>query len=105
MAYIIGSIFEGLIQYTFLAVILAILFMLIILVLLHARDNVMPFLKIQPLRDKFDQLCELSDSLDQNHMTNNPFGSAVWLIRLIVMGVMAAAGLMILWIMVRLIRG
>ena len=105
MAHLIGSIFEGLIQYIFLGVIVAILFMLIILVLLHARNNVMAFLKITPLRDKFDQLCELSDRLDENHIAKNPFGSAVWLTRLILMGVMAAAGLMILWVMIRTIRG
>ena len=105
MANLIGTIIEGLIQYAFLGVILALLFMLIILILLHARDHVTPFLMIKPLRDKFDQLCELSDSLDQNQISSSPFGSAVWLTRLILMGVVAAAGLMILWIMVRLIRG
>jgi hypothetical protein len=105
MFHIIGSIFEGLIQYTLLAVIIALLLMLILLILLYSRDGVMAFLRIESLRDKFDQLCELSDSLDQRHMTKNPFGSAMWLTRLIWMGVMAAAGLMILWIMVIAIRG
>jgi len=105
MSHIIGNIFEGLIQYTFLGVIIALLLMLILLILLHARNRVMTFLRIEPLRDKFDQLCELSDRLDENHIASNPFGSAMWLARLIWMGVVAAVGLMILWIMVTAIRG
>lgn len=105
MSHIIGNIFEGLIQYTLLGVIVALLLMLILLILLHARNPVMAFLRIAPLRDKFDQLCELSDRLDENHIAKNPFGSAMWLSRLIWMGVVAAVGLMILWIVVTVIRG
>lgn len=105
MSHVVGNIFEGLIQYTLLGVIVGLLLMLILLILLHAKNPVMAFLRIEPLRDKFDQLCELSDRLDENHIAKNPFGSAVWLTRLILMGVMAAAGLMILWVMVRTIRG
>lgn len=105
MSRIIGMIFEGLIQYTFLGVILALFLMLILLILLSERNRVMAFIPIEPLRDKFDQLCDLSDNLDQPHLAKNPFGSAMWLTRLIWLGVGAAGGLMILWIMVRIIRG
>ena len=105
MSRIIGSIFEGLIQYTFLGVIVALFFMLVLLILLSERNRVMAFIPIAPLRDKFDGLCELSDNLDQPHMEKNPFGSAMWLTRLIWLGVIAAAGLMILWITVMAIRG
>ncbi len=105
MSRIIGMIFEGLIQYTFLGVILALFLMLILLILLSERNRVMAFIPIEPLRDKFDQLCELSDDLDQPHLAKNPLGSAMWLTRLIWLGVMAAGGLMILWIMIMVIRG
>jgi hypothetical protein len=105
MSRIIGSIFEGLIQYTFFGVIVALFFMLILLIMLSERQRVMAFIPIEPLRDKFDQLCELSDDLDQPHLAKNPFGSAMWLTRLIWLGVMAAVGLMILWITVMAIRG
>lgn len=105
MVQIIGSIFEGLIQYTLLGVIIALLLMLVLLIVLHARNQIMAILMIRPLRDKFDQLCELSDRLDENYVARNPLGSAMWLTRLIWMAVMAAAGLMILWIMVIVIRG
>ena len=105
MTRIIGMIFEGLIQYTFLGVIFALFLMLILLVLLSERNRVMAFIPIEPLRDKFDQLCEFSDNLDQPHLAKNPFGSAMWLTRLIWLGVLAAAGLMILWITVMAIRG
>ena len=104
MSRIIGMIFEGLIQYTFLAVILALFLMLILLILLSERNRVMAYIPIEPLRDKFDQLCELSDNLDQQHLTRNPHGSGMWLTRLIWLGVIAAAGLMILWIIVMAIR-
>lgn len=100
MSHIIGSIFGGLIQYTLLGVIIALLLMLILLILLSERNRVMAFITIEPLKNKFEQLCELSDSLDQPHIAKNPFGSAMWLTRLIWLGVMAAVGLMILWIMV-----
>lgn len=105
MAHIIGSIIEGLIQYTLLGVIIALLLILILLILLYARDSVRAYLSIGPLRDKFNQLCELSDKLDENYIAKNPFGSAMWLTRLFWMGVMAAVGLMILWVMVIAIRG
>ena len=105
MTRIIGMIFEGLIQYTFLGVILALFLMLVLLILLSERNRVMAFIPIEPLRDKFDQLCELSDNLDQPHLAKNPMGSGMWLTRLIWLGVMAAGGLMILWIMVAVIRG
>ena len=104
MSRIIGMIFEGLIQYTFLGVILALFLMLILLILLSERNRVMAYIPTEPLRDKFDQLCELSDDLDQRHLARNPHGSGMWLTRLIWLGVMAAAGLMILWIMVMAIR-
>ena len=105
MSRIIGSVFEGLIQYTFLGVIVALFFMLVLLILLSERNRVMAFIPIVPLRDKFDELCDLSDNLDQPHLAKNPFGSAMWLTRLIWLGVIAAAGLMILWITVMAIRG
>jgi hypothetical protein len=105
MANIIGSIFEGLIQYTLLGVILVLLLMLILLIVLHTRNQIMPILMIKPLRDTFDQLCELSDRLDEDYVARNPLGGAMWLTRLIWMAVMAAAGLMIFWIVVIVIRG
>jgi len=79
--------------------------MLILLILLSERNRVMALIRIKPLKNKFEQLCELSDTLDQPHMAKNPFGSAMWLTRLIWLGVTAAVGLMILWIMVMANRG
>jgi hypothetical protein len=105
MIEIIGGIIEGLIQYTLLGVIIAILLMVILLVLLHGRNPVRSFLAIAPLRNTFDGLCELSDRLDEDYIAHNPYGTAMWLNRFLKMGVMAAAGLMILWIIVIAIRG
>ena len=105
MMHVIGGICEGLIQYTLLGVIIALLLMVILLVLLHAKNPVRSFLAIAPLRNAFDGLCELSDRLDENYITHNPYGTAMWLTRFIKMGIMAGTGLMILWIIVIAIRG
>ena len=101
----IGNIFEGLIKYTFLSFIIALLLILILLVLLYTRNRVMDRLKINFIRNKFELLCELSDRLDEKYLTKNPYGSAMWLTRLAWIDVMAAVGLIVLWIMVIAIRG
>lgn len=105
MSHIIVTIFERVIQYAFVGVIIALSIMLILLISLHTRNNVTAFLRIQPLRKKFEQMCELSDRLDENHIAKNPYGSAMWLTRLICMGIAFATGLMVLWIMVIILRG
>ena len=105
MFHTIGSLFEGLIKYTFLSFTIALLLILILLILLYTRNRVMDLLKIDFLRNKFELLCELSDRLDEKYLAKNPYGSTMWLTRLAWMTVMAAVGLMILWIMVIAIRG
>jgi hypothetical protein len=105
MLRVLGMIVEWTIQYALFGVILALLLMLILLVLLYARHYVASYLPLEFLRDKFDQLCDLSDRWDENFTSNNPFASALWLTRLIRMGFAAAAGLMVLWIVVMSIRG
>ena len=104
MFNVIGMIFEGLVHYTFLGVVVALILMFILLILLYERNRIMALLPIEPLQDKFDQLCEMSDKLDAPYKAKNPLGNAMWLTRLICMDVMAAAGLMILWIVVMAIR-
>ena len=93
MAQIIGAVFQGLIQYILLAVIVALLGMLILLILLYARNPIMNVLRMAPLRHIFDQSCDLSDRLDETYIAKNPYGSAMWLTRLIRGGIIAAAGL------------
>jgi hypothetical protein len=105
MAQIIGNIFEGLLQYTLLGVIIVLLGMLILLILLYARNPIMEFLSIAPLRHIFDRLCDFSDRLDENYMAKNPYGTAMWLTRLIREGVITAVGLMGLYIIVIAVRG
>jgi hypothetical protein len=105
MLRVVESILEGLIRYTFLGVIIALLLMLILLVLLHARDQVRAYLNIEFISDKFEELCQLSDRLDENHAVQGPFGGTVWLYRLILKSFMVAGGLMILWIIVMTLKG
>jgi hypothetical protein len=98
MVRIVINILEGLIQYTLLGVIIALFAMLILLILLYARNKVSAYLNIAFISNKFDELCELSDRLDEDHVAQGPLGGAVWLYRLILRGLIAVGGLMILWI-------
>jgi hypothetical protein len=105
MLRFVMNIFEGLVQYAFLGVIIALFLMLILLILLQTRDWVRAYLNIKFISDRFEQLCELSDRLDENHAVQGPFGGTVWLYRLILKGFMAVGGLMILWIAVMALKG
>jgi hypothetical protein len=100
MLRIVINILEGLIQYTFLGVLIALFIMLILLILLNTRNQVGAYLSIGFISDKFEQLCQFSDRLDENLAIKGPFSDAVWLYRLILRGFMAAGGLMVLWIAV-----
>jgi hypothetical protein len=99
MSHAIESLLEALIQYTFLIFIVALFSMLLLLILLYSREQIMGLLKVEFLRGLFDRVCELSDRLDENFIAGNPYGSAMWLTRLIWIGVFANAGIIILWIM------
>lgn len=99
------GIIEGLIKYTFLVFTTALLLNLVLFILLYARNRVMGLLKTGFIRKPFELLCELSDRLDEKYLVKNPYGSAMWLTRLAWMNVMAAVGLMFLWIMVIAIGG
>ena len=105
MLLILATTFELLIHYLLFGVIVALLLMLILLALLYARYHVAAYLPLDFLKDRFDQLCALSDRLDENHTSRNPFASALWLTRLILMAFGAAAGLLILWIIIMTVRG
>jgi hypothetical protein len=99
------NIMEELIQYTFLGIIIALFVMLILLILLQTRDRVKTYLNLEFISHRFEQLCDLSDRLDENQVVQGPFGSAVWLYRLILKGFMGVGGLMILWIAVMALKG
>ena len=104
MFRIIGTIMEWIIQFAFLSVIVAMGLLLILLVLLFERERVMEALKINFLKDKFEQLCDLSDRLDEPYRGRNPFGSAMWITRYILQGAMVSVGLVILWIIILSIK-
>ena len=102
---LLAFVLEWIIKYVFLLVIIALGILLVAMVLLYGRDRVREFLKIPFLQEQFEKLCDLSDRLDEPHKAQNPYGTAMWVPSLIWKGVMAAAGLMVLWILVSLIRG
>ena len=104
MFNIIGMIIEWVLKYTGLGILLALGLLLIILILLSARERVRAILKIKPLEELFDQLCEISDSRDGPYLANRPYGSALWVTSLIWKGLILEGMILALWGLVALIR-
>ena len=98
MFKIIGHIMEWIIQFAFLSVIVAMALLLVLLILMFERERVLGAIKIDFLKDKFEQLCELSDRLDEPYRGRNPYGSAMWITRYILQGAMVSVGLVVLWV-------
>jgi hypothetical protein len=101
MSGLVRSIFDGMIEYAFLGTLLAVFLMLILLIVLSARNLMMGFLRIEALRIMFERLCEFSDRLDENHVAENPYCNAVWLTRIIWTTSFFCVGLMILWMLIK----
>jgi len=101
----IGSVFEGMIRYSFLGVTLALLPMLFLLLLLHARERIMDGLRTGVTRMAFQKLFEFSDRLDERYDENKIRGSAVWITPVVWIGITSAVALMFLMIIVTTISG
>ena len=101
MFHIIRLIIEFALKYLGLAILVALAGMLIVLLLLSERERVSEMLKIRALEEKFDQLCEFSDRLDEPYMSKRPLGSAMWLTGLIWKGLVIEAVILVLWGLVR----
>jgi hypothetical protein len=101
----IGSVFEGMIRYSFLGVTLALLPMLFLLVLLQAREKIMDGLSTGVTRMAFQKLFEFSDRLDERYDENKIRGSAVWITPVVWIGITSAVALMFLMIIVTTISG
>ena len=95
---------EILIKYTLMLLLIGVFLLIGLLVLLYARDYVMDALGIRPLRNLFEQICEISDRLDEPYMSKNLYGTAMWLPPIILKGFLAVGALMFLWIMITSIR-
>jgi hypothetical protein len=100
----IEVLIEILIKYTLMLIVISVFLLICLLVLLYARNYVMKALGIRPLRSLFEQICEISDRLDEPYMSKNPYGNAMWLPPVILKGFLAIATLMFLWIMITAIR-
>jgi hypothetical protein len=96
----IGSVVEGMIRYSFLGVTLALLPIVFLLLLLHARERIMDVLKAGLIRLAFQRLFEFSDRLDARYVQNNIHGSAMWLTPVVWIGITSAVALMFLMIIV-----
>ena len=97
MFHIIIQIFECVLKYLGLGILVALGVMLILLLLLSERERVTRMLKIRSIEEKFDQLCEISDRLDEPYMSRRPLGNALWLTGLIWKGIMIEAVILVLW--------
>jgi hypothetical protein len=100
-----GGVFEGMIRYGFLGVTLALMPMLFLLLLLHARVWIMDVLKTGGVRMAFQKLFELSDKLDEKYVENKVYGGAMWIIPLVWIGITSAVGFMFLMIIVTTMSG
>jgi hypothetical protein len=107
MLDIMGYIIEWLIICGLLGLTIALGGLLITMILVFQRERVMALIKRPFLREKFEQLCELSDRLDKPQRRKRPFGTAersLWLVHALWRGLICEAGLMVLWITVMAIR-
>jgi hypothetical protein len=95
-----GSVFEGMIRYGFLGVTCALMPMLCLLLLLHARVWIMDMLRTGTVRVAFQKLFEFSDKLDEKYVQNKNHGSAMWITPLVWIGLTSAVALMFLMIMI-----
>jgi hypothetical protein len=96
----IGSVFEGMIRYSFLGVTLALLPMLLLLLLLQARAWIMEMVSGGTIRMAFQKLFEFSDRLDEKYVQDKVRGSAMWITPVVWIGLTSAVALMFLLIMV-----
>jgi hypothetical protein len=107
MPTIIGQIIEWMIKYACLGVTIALGGVAITMFLLGQRERVMEIIKSQLLTEKFEQLCEFSNTMNRPYRSKRLFGlggRTMWLSRLFWQGVMLEGGLMVLWILVVAIR-
>jgi hypothetical protein len=101
MFHIIRAIIEFALKYLGLGILIALGAMLIVLLLLSERKRVTRMLKIRAIKEKFDQLCEISDRLDEPYMSRHPLGNALWLTSLIWKGIILEVVILVLWGLVR----
>ena len=95
-----GSVFEGMIRYSFLGITVSLVPMLFLLLLLHARAWIMEALRGGVVRMAFQRLFDFSDRLDQKYVKNKDYGGGMWLTPVVWVGLTSAVALMFLMIMV-----
>jgi len=95
-----GSVFEGMIRYSFVGVTFALVPMLCLLLLLHARLWIMDVLKTGAVRMAFQRLFEFSDKLDAKYVQDKKQGRVLWITPVVWIGLSSAVALMFLMIMV-----
>ena len=103
--YYVWLIFEVIVKYVFLGVLLSMAILLTLMILLFQRDRVMGILKYPILEEKFEELCDFSDNLDAPYNQKKLFGIGNWMGDLILKGAICAFGLMIIWIILMSLKG
>ncbi len=105
MFHIIGVIIEWMLKYTGLGVLVALGVLVLLMILISERERVRAIIKIKPLEELFDQLCEISDRRDAPYAIDRPYGSAMWVTSLIWKGLILEGMILVLWGFVRVISG
>ena len=103
--YYVWLIFEGIVKYVFLGVLLSMAILFTLMILLDQRNRVMGKLRFPILEDKFVELCDFSDNLDAPYNQKRLFGIGSWMGDLILKGALCAFGLMIIWIILVALKG
>ena len=103
--YYVWLLFEGIVKYVFLGVLLSMAILFTLMILLFQRHRVMGKLRFPILEDKFEELCDFSDNLDAPYNEKKLFGVGNWMGDLILKGAICAFGLMIVWIILMALKG
>jgi hypothetical protein len=103
--YYVWWVFEVIVKYIYLGVLLAMAILFTMMILLWKRDRVMDMLKFPVLVDKFEALCDFSDDRDVSYKGNKLFGVDSWIGDLILKGAFCAFGLMIVWFILVALKG
>ena len=103
--YYVWWVFEVIVKYIYLGVLLAMAILFTMMILLWKRDSVMDILKFPILVDKFEALCDWSDDRDASYEGNKLLGLDSWMGDLIFKGVICSFGLMIIWIILASLKG
>ena len=103
--HVVWLILEGIVKYVFLGLVVTMVMLFILMILLFERDRVRGILRLPILEEKFDDLCDFSDRLDEPYTRTDPFACGLWVRDLIIKCAIGSVGLIIIWIILSALKG